>query len=119
MLYISNFKLEFINFKTNKMKKLIVAFVLLALLGIGLFTFKATGHLSNIDTSSIVIILLIVGFGIVWLIKKVTAVKKSEKIEDELSKRILEKTSSLSFYVSLYLWLVISMFSDRISFSIE
>lgn len=101
------------------MKKLVVAFVLLALLGIGLVVFKTTGHLSKIDTLSMVIILLIVGIGIAWLIKKVTTVKKSEKIEDELSKRILEKTSSLSFYVSIYLWLVISMLSDRISFPLE
>ncbi|HNS31165.1 MAG TPA: DUF2178 domain-containing protein [Tenuifilaceae bacterium] len=101
------------------MKKLIVAFALLAFLGIGFVVFKTTGHLSNMDTLSMVIFLLLVGVGIGWLIKKVTTVKKSEKIEDELSKRILEKTSSLSFYVSIYLWLVISILSDRIFLPLE
>ena len=115
MLFISNFVLELINLKTKKMKKLILAFVLLALVAVGLVVFKTTGHLSNVDIVSMLIILLIVGIGFVWLLKKVINVTKSEKIEDELSKRILEKTSSISFYLSLYLWLVISMIGDKIS----
>lgn len=119
MLFISNFVLEINNLITKKMKKLILAFVLLALVAVGLVVFKTTGHLSNIDIVSMVVILLIVGMGLVWLLKNVILVTKSEKIEDELSKRILEKTSSISFYLSLYLWLVISIISDRISLPFE
>ena len=119
MLFISNFVLELINLKYKKMKKLILNLVLLALVAAGLVVFKTTGHLSNVDIVSMLIILLIVGIGFVWLLKKVINVKKSEKIEDELSKRFLEKTSSMSFYFSLYLWLVISMIGDKISLPFE
>lgn len=120
MLFISNFVLEINNLiTTKKMKKLILAFVLLALVVVGLVVFKTTGHLSNIDIVSMLVILLIVGMGLVWLLKNVTFVTKSENIEDELSKKILEKTSSISFYLSLYLWLAISIIGDRISLPFE
>ena len=119
MLFISNFVLELINLITKNMKKLILAFLLLALVAVGLVVFKTTGQLSNVDIVSMLIILLVVGIGLVWLLKKVINVTKSEKIEDELSKRILEKTSSISFYLSLYLWLVISVIGDKISLPFE
>ncbi len=119
MLFISIFVLDLINLIIKKMKKIILVFVLLALVAVGLVVFKTTGHLSNVDIVFMLIILIVVGIGLVWLLKKVINVTKSEKVEDELSKRILEKASSISFYLSLYLWLVISMIGDKISLPFE
>lgn len=86
---------------------------------LGMTIFRELDHLSNTDTISTIIIFIITGLGIVWVIKNMIAVRKSEKTEDELSKRILEKSSSKSFYISLYLWLMISLIGEKITISFE
>ena len=51
--------------------------------------------------------------------RRFISAKKGEPAEDELSKQILQKAASLSFYVSLYLWLLISYFSHKLEFETE
>jgi peptidoglycan/LPS O-acetylase OafA/YrhL len=48
--------------------------------------------------------------------KRLSSAKRGEPPEDELSKKVMQKTSSLSYYISLYLWLAIMYFSDRIHY---
>jgi peptidoglycan/LPS O-acetylase OafA/YrhL len=43
---------------------------------------------------------------------RLIAWKNREPVEDEYTKKIMLKTSSYSFYISLYLWLLISYFSE-------
>ena len=59
-------------------------------------------------------IILVVGFAVFIGYKRVTSAKRGEPAEDELSKKVMLRTSSLSFYISLYLWLVIMYFSDKL-----
>jgi hypothetical protein len=62
------------------------------------------------------ILVVITVIGLLVLFRGFNSIRKGEPKSDELSKMILQKTSSLSFYVSLYFWLLISYFSDRLNF---
>lgn len=62
-----------------------------------------------------VIFVLVAVFGLFFIYKQIVSFRKGEPSKDELSSLILQKASSLSFYVSLYFWLIISYFSDRIN----
>ncbi len=58
-------------------------------------------------------------FGLFFIYKQIVSFRKGEPSKDELSSLIMQKASSLSFYVSLYYWLIISYFSDRINFEVD
>jgi peptidoglycan/LPS O-acetylase OafA/YrhL len=60
------------------------------------------------------IIILVVGFAIYLGYKRFSSVKRGEPAEDEMSKKVMQKTAAWSYYISLYLWLAIMYFSDRI-----
>jgi len=60
-------------------------------------------------------VLLLVGFATFIGISRLRSAMRKEPLEDELSKSVMTKASSLSFYISIYFWLVIMYFSDRIS----
>ena len=57
--------------------------------------------------------LVVVGFALFVGYKRLTSVKKGEPVEDELSKKVLQKTAALSYYISLYLWLAVMYVSDK------
>ncbi|NOY37128.1 MAG: hypothetical protein GXO83_06090 [Chlorobi bacterium] len=63
------------------------------------------------------IILLLIGvLGLFVLIRRFISIRKGESASDELSRLILQKASSLSFYITLYLWILISYLSDKVNF---
>lgn len=91
---------------------------------IGVFTFLGTCIMwfisdendhGPVELIGFVIVLIVVVFGLLVGIKQVISARKGEPIKDELSKKVMQKASSLSFYVSLYLWLIISNFSDKLN----
>jgi peptidoglycan/LPS O-acetylase OafA/YrhL len=59
---------------------------------------------------------LVVAFAVFVGIKRLTSAKRGEPAEDELSKKVMRRTSSLSYYISLYLWLAIMYFSDKLHY---
>ena len=61
-----------------------------------------------------IILVVIAVLGLLVLFRRFISIRNGEPQSDELSKMILQKTSSLSFYVSLYFWLFVSYFSDRL-----
>jgi peptidoglycan/LPS O-acetylase OafA/YrhL len=76
--------------------------------------FISTGtHLSFADIMQFGIVLAVVGLAVFVGISRLKSEKRGEPAEDEFSKRILQKASSLSYYISLYLWLAIMYFSDK------
>lgn len=95
------------------MKKIIIPIAILTFLVVGAVIFKTTNFYSEVDLIPLILILLLSGVSVVLIIKRLISVKKSEPIEDELSKRILEKTSSLSYYISLYMWLCFTLMNNR------
>lgn len=65
------------------------------------------------------VILLLVGFGLYVAIYRLRSVRRGEPAEDELSKKILQKASSLSFYISLFLWVAMIYIKDRVTVDTE
>jgi uncharacterized membrane protein len=59
------------------------------------------------------IIVILFGFGIFLAIRRIKSTSKGLPAEDELSKRIEQKAASKSFFVSLFLWLIIMYLQDR------
>jgi peptidoglycan/LPS O-acetylase OafA/YrhL len=60
-----------------------------------------------------VIILVLIGFGVYVGISRLKSENKGEPAEDELSKKILQKASSMSYYISIYMWLGFMYFSEK------
>jgi peptidoglycan/LPS O-acetylase OafA/YrhL len=59
-----------------------------------------------------IIFSVVVVFAIIVGIRRFKSLKHGEPSEDEYSKNIMQKTAAYSFYISLYLWLAVSYFSD-------
>jgi hypothetical protein len=59
------------------------------------------------------VILVIVGLGVYVALSRLKSTRRGEPAEDEMSKKVMLKTSSTSFYISLYAWLGIGYFSDK------
>lgn len=100
------------------MKKAVIVFIVAALVlaTVGLWIFSSSGNFKPADIASFGIIILVVVFAVFIGIKRLTSAKRGEPPEDELSKKVMRKTSSLSYYISLYLWLAIMYFSDRFTY---
>jgi peptidoglycan/LPS O-acetylase OafA/YrhL len=69
------------------------------------------------DTQEILMLgglILVVGFALFVALGRLRSAKENLPAEDELSKEIMRRTAATSYYVSIYLWLVLMFFSDRI-----
>jgi len=100
------------------MKKAVIVFILAAivLFTAGIWYFSSSAKLTTVDILSFGIIILVVAFAVLLGFRRLSSAKRGEPAEDELSKKVMRKTSSLSYYISLYLWLVIMYFSDKLKF---
>ena len=100
------------------MKKAVIVFILAAivLFTAGIWYFSSSAKLTTVDILSFGIIILVVVFAVLLGFRRLSSAKRGEPAEDELSKKVMRKTSSLSYYISLYLWLVIMYFSDKLKF---
>jgi peptidoglycan/LPS O-acetylase OafA/YrhL len=100
------------------MKKAVVVFIVAALVlaTVGLWIFSSSENFKLIDIANFGIIFLLVAFAVLIGYKRLSSAKRGEPAEDELSKKVMRKTSSLSFYISLYLWLAIMFFSDKLNY---
>jgi hypothetical protein len=58
--------------------------------------------------------LILVGFAIFVAVTRARSSARKEPPEDEFSKKVLLKASSLSFYISIYWWLFLMYISDRV-----
>jgi hypothetical protein len=59
------------------------------------------------------VIFILVGFALFLGLSRVRSHLRKEPSEDEMSKRVMTKASSLAFYVSIYLWLFVMYASDK------
>jgi peptidoglycan/LPS O-acetylase OafA/YrhL len=98
------------------MKKAVILFIVaaLVLITVGIWIFTSKINLTLMDITSFGVIILLVTFAIILGFKRLGSARRGEPAEDELSKRIMQKASSLSFYISIYLWLVIMYLSDKV-----
>ena len=88
---------------------------------ISLFTWSnsVTSNLMTIEKIQYVVILLLVVFGILIGIGRILSLKKKEPLNDEMTIKILTKSSSISYYISLYLWVIILILKDRYKYDTE
>jgi len=103
------------------MKKTVVLFIVgaLVLITTGLWIFSGSSPVEPPELVNLAVIVLVVVFALFFGYKRLTSIKKGEPAEDEMSKKIMQKTSSLSYYISLYWWLAIMYFSDRLKFEMH
>ena len=97
------------------MKKALMVFIVaaLVLIGTGLWFFSSKTNSDPLELLQYGIIILVVAFAVYLGFKRLGSAKRGEPVEDELSKKILQKASSLSYYISLYMWLAFIYFSDK------
>jgi positive regulator of sigma E activity len=69
-------------------------------------------HQENI--SHYIIITFIVALAVFFGIRRIKSLKRGQPPEDELSKQIMLRASSLAYYISLYLWLFVMYISDKV-----
>lgn len=121
MLYISNFVLELYNIKFIIMKRTLIIFLVaaLVLLSTGFWFLKYTQGTNLTDVLQFGIILLVIGFALYVGLIRLRSSRRGEPAEDELSKKVMQRTASVSYYISLYLWVFILFIKDRIILDTE
>lgn len=97
------------------MKKSYLALIISALVFFTtiLWLFKTKKTVSVPEITQIGVILVLIGFGVYFGLKRLISEKRGEPVEDELSKRIVQKASSTSYYISIYMWLAFMYISDK------
>jgi peptidoglycan/LPS O-acetylase OafA/YrhL len=103
------------------MKKSLIVFLVagLVLISMGLWFFSSVKEFKMMDLFHFGVITLIVGFAVFVGLKRLRSEKRGEPVEDELSKKILQKTAAISYYISLYIWVFLIFLKDRVKFETE
>jgi peptidoglycan/LPS O-acetylase OafA/YrhL len=98
------------------MKRAIFVFILAAvvLITVGFWFFKISAKLTLVDITSFGVIILVIAFAVFLGFKRLSSAKRGEPVEDELSKKVMQKTAALSYYISLYLWLIVMYIQDKV-----
>ena len=116
MLYISNFVLELIN-KTNDIMKnavLTVVLTLTVIAGVIVWLTSPGVEINLLEILMIPGLILVVGFALYLAYRRFRSARQNLPAEDEMSKNILRRGAATSYYLSLYLWLAIMMFEEKI-----
>ena len=92
---------------------------IIVLISVVLWYYKSGGNLNMVEMLQFVIVILIVGFGFYFAWKRLKSARKGEPGEDELSRKVLQKTAATSYYISLYIWVVMIYVKDRITTDVE
>lgn len=103
------------------MKRTILIFVIaiLVLASAALWFFTSSKAFKPVDILQFGVILVLVGFGLFFGYKRLTSVRRREPVEDELSKKVVQKAASLSYFISLYIWVFMIWLKDRVSLDTE
>jgi len=99
------------------MFRLILSVVITVLILISLYFWWSNtlpAPLGWYEFSTIGIIFILVGFVIFFTIRRVLSLVRHEPAEDEYSKQLMTRASSCAYYISIYLWLAVMYFSDRV-----
>jgi hypothetical protein len=99
-----------------KKSHLVILVAAMVLLSVFVWVFQSgfTGTVSEIVQFGVVFLVVTFGFYIGY--RRLNSEKRGEPAEDELSRRMLRKASSLSFYVSLYIWLIVLYLTEESKF---
>ncbi|MBE0668298.1 MAG: hypothetical protein IH593_11605, partial [Bacteroidales bacterium] len=84
-----------------------------------LWFFKVEKSISATEIMTFGIIVILVGFGLFFAYRRIAGVRRGEPGEDELSKKIMQKTAAWSYYISLYMWVFMIWLKDRVTLDTE
>jgi peptidoglycan/LPS O-acetylase OafA/YrhL len=103
------------------MKKSFIVFIVagLVLMTTGRWFFTSDKEFNTMNLLHFGVITLILSFAVFVGFKRLSNAKRGEPVEDELSKKILQKTAAISYYVSLYIWVFLIFLKDRVKFETE
>lgn len=101
------------------MKNVLALVIILALVVFTTFLWLSKDSLGVEEITSLGVILAVVGFAVFILLRRIKSWKQGEPQEDELSKKVMLRTSSLSYYISLYFWVFLLWLKDRVEFEQE
>lgn len=91
----------------------------LVLAATALWFFRVEKSISATEIVNFGIIIVLVGFGLLFAWRRFASARKGEPQEDELSKKIIQKTAAWSYYISLYMWVFMIWFKDRVELDTE
>lgn len=103
------------------MKKAVLLFIIVAMVaGTCVMWYLSSGAgFSTTDIFQFGIIALILLFAIFVGIKRFSSARRGEPTEDELSKKVIQKTAAWSYYISLYMWVAMIYIKDRVNLDTE
>ncbi|MBM3421009.1 MAG: hypothetical protein FJY11_07735 [Bacteroidetes bacterium] len=102
------------------MKKTSIAFlVALLVLATSTWFMSSSGSLPAAEWIQYLVILVLVIFGLWFAFRRLGSARRNEPVEDEMSKRIMTKASSLSYFISLYIWVAVIYIKDRVNIDTE
>lgn len=90
-----------------------IAFSILVLLTLGIWYLYLNKTNIITENFNFIMVIFIVGFGTLFGIRRWKSANISEFNEDELSRKIMQKASSISYYISIYLWLALMFIKDE------
>ncbi|HBS87782.1 MAG: hypothetical protein A2W91_11295 [Bacteroidetes bacterium GWF2_38_335] len=91
----------------------------IVLLSCGLLIYSESNNLSNVDLVQFGVIALVVVFAVYFGMKRINSSRRGEPVEDEMSKKMVQKTAALSYYISLYIWVAMIFIKDRVEMDTE
>jgi len=98
------------------MKKTAVLFILVALVAVTIIIWITEAKFSgSIEEWGLIAgVMLVLGFAALIGIMRLKSHSRNEPADDELSKQLVRRASSLSYFISIYLWLALSFVNDHI-----
>jgi len=119
MLYISLFVLELNNI--IDMKRAIMIFLLSAsvIAGCWMWLYYGNEELNTTNLLTFGVIILVLGFAVLVGIKRLKSANRGEPPKDEMSKKVILRTAALSYYISLYLWVILIYIKDKVTMDTE
>ena len=114
MLSIFNFMLDLYNTTIMTARKyliFVIAGSVSIMAGIWAYYSMRGGFFAG-DLFQFVIIGRLIIFALYLGLGRLGSERRGQPAEDELSKKVLQKAAATAFYVSLYMWLIVSYLSD-------
>jgi peptidoglycan/LPS O-acetylase OafA/YrhL len=81
--------------------------------------YEVEGNFRTSELFEFGIIILLVAFALFIAIRRFSSERRGQAAEDELSRKVTQKAASSSFYISLYMWLLVSLLSREVNISTE
>ena len=73
----------------------------------------------SMEWFQLTIIFALVAFGLYVALSRWKSRRRGEPLEDEFTVNVMRKASSISYFISLYIWVIILIMKDRVVLDME